>query len=222
MSNLDNRIANADQLLTQVHTHTHTHTFTQKKAKCQISCHKGSRVPGEARTPMHQAGTVCRCCAVSWISPTRARNSQEHQLCLVTLQVWAPEVPPTNILVINFLRHSQCTLLPSTRPGTRFTDAVALVGEIWNGRLIARIANFTAAISRGFEYSVHSELSWFQNLKIKNSIENEYVLKVFPYMVVHTHLSHMNPHTNTQVNDTPQVIHLYTSHMICHMITTSE
>ena len=58
------------------------------------------------------------CCAVSW---SRARNSQEHKLCL-SLQVWAPEVPPTPLVINEIMRHSQCTLLPSTRPGTSFTD----------------------------------------------------------------------------------------------------
>ena len=38
---------------------------------------------------------MCRCCAISW---SRARNSQEHQLCL-SLQVWAPEVPPTPLVI---------------------------------------------------------------------------------------------------------------------------
>ena len=39
MSNLDNRIANADQLLTQVHTHTYTHTHTHTHTHCRSLSH---------------------------------------------------------------------------------------------------------------------------------------------------------------------------------------
>ena len=74
------------------HTHTLTHTKAKQSKSKVSSCHKGHAYLAK---PGHQAGTVCRCCTVSW---SRARNSQEHQLWL-SLQVWAPEVPPTPLVI---------------------------------------------------------------------------------------------------------------------------
>ena len=56
------------------------------------------------------------CVLVLW---SRARNSQEHQLFVSHCRCGHPS--PTNAS----MRHSQCTLLSSTRPGTHFTDGWA-------------------------------------------------------------------------------------------------
>ena len=46
------------------HTHTHTHSLTRKSKASR--CLGRSRVPGQARAPVHYAGTMCRCYANSW------------------------------------------------------------------------------------------------------------------------------------------------------------
>ena len=69
-----------------------SNNYTQfTHTKQSVSLAQESCIPGKARTPVHLAGTVCRCSAVSW-------NSQEHQMCL-SLQVWAPEVPPMPLVI---------------------------------------------------------------------------------------------------------------------------
>ena len=95
--------------------HAHWQRYTNKLSKVS-HYHKWSSVPSEARASVHQAGTMCQCCAISW---SRARNSQEHQLCL-SLQVWAPEVP-TN--AVGDLWGTASVL--RTPQGTRFTDGWA-------------------------------------------------------------------------------------------------
>ena len=74
------------------HTHTHTHK-SKKKAKFLATTRvtrtwqsQGTCAPSRYYVPVLRA--------ISW---SRARNSQEHQLCLA-LQVWAPEVPPTPLV----------------------------------------------------------------------------------------------------------------------------
>ena len=77
-------------------SHTHTH-----KSKSKAKCLAATRVTRTWRSQDTCAPSrygvlvLCWCCAVSW---SRARNSQEDQLCL-SPQVWAPEVPPTPLVV---------------------------------------------------------------------------------------------------------------------------
>ena len=42
---------------------SNNHTYTKQKQS--VSLAQESYIPGEAKTPVHQAGTVCRCCTVS-------------------------------------------------------------------------------------------------------------------------------------------------------------
>ena len=58
--------------ITHSHTHrqtltlTHSPTLTHKVKAKPLAALVRSRVPGQARAPVHQAGTMCQCYANSW------------------------------------------------------------------------------------------------------------------------------------------------------------
>ena len=71
-----------------------SHTQSKSKAKC-LAATRVTRTWRSQDTCAPSRYCVPVLCAISW---SRAGNSQEYQLCLA-LQVWAPEVPPTSLVI---------------------------------------------------------------------------------------------------------------------------